>query len=81
MKLVQVNNIKTIMPCDMKEGQIGIIRQWASDSNRYIGTIVIVSMGTLIALGLEHITWSQVMTMNMPDCQIEILSPGTLLEV
>ena len=92
MKLVN-NNAKLVTPAQMKDGDIGVIRKWylglTSIGNRkrsvlaYIGSIVQkLEGGKLIILGKRsghHFKDTDKIISD--DCLIELLPPGTLLEI
>jgi len=81
MKLVN-NNTNLLTPAQMKDGDIGVIRKW-SYTLAYIGDIVQkLEGGELITLGKSseyHFINTDKITSD--DCLIEILPPGTLLEI
>jgi hypothetical protein len=84
MKVIRQKSPPEVSPADMEDGQIGIIRKWES-TTAYIGIIVQKYEDSLIALGKHsgH-SWSKVQTLTKtthPECLIEILPPGTVLEI
>jgi len=83
MKLANKNrNRKLLTPAQMKDGDIGVIRKW-SYTLAYIGDIVQkFENDKLITLGKnwKH-SFKNADKITSDDCLIEILPPGTLLEI
>lgn len=67
----------------MKPGEIAIITKWG-ENDQYIGKIIqlieIDNKLMLIALGEPNCYWDDIQVLNI-HCRVEILSPGTLLEI
>ena len=80
MKVINIGKNNWITPSRMYSGQIGIIRKWNVEG--YVGMIVQQYGGRLVRLGspsnpcLDHSGYS-----THPDCLVEILPPGTTLEI
>lgn len=80
MKIVSKIAPQTVTPAEMKDGEIGIIRNWSVSG--YIGRIVQKYKNDLITLGMraEH-SFLGTGDIAGKKCQVEILSPGTQLEI
>lgn len=78
MRILSTNS--SIPVNQMKNGQIAIIRAWPV--SLYIGNIVQKIEGKIIQLGSEN--YWDIDSLNMTDeklFQVEILPPGTKLEI
>jgi hypothetical protein len=65
---------------DMKDGQIGIIVDWGSQKNLYVGRIVQVFGDTLLTIGeTKGQCWSQHVLKD--DCLVRLLEVGEMIEV
>lgn len=82
MKLHSEEFGKYVTPAKMKDGEIGIIRNWSAGSTGCIGRIIQCYGDSLIILGMaSDFGWSGANDLSNPEFQIEILPPGTLLEI
>lgn len=80
MRLIGIKNITNITPAEMKDGQVGIIREWSSCE--YIGRVVQCHYNTLVSLGMPgDYSFGNIKALDKPHLQIEILPPGTTLEI
>lgn len=80
MKLLEKANTGYVTPAEMKDGQIGIIRNWSPLHHK--DKIVQKYGDSLIALGMpKGNSFGAGGTIDTDDCQIEILPPGTKLEI
>lgn len=80
MKVIEIPNKNTITPSEMKDGEIGIIREWATNSKYYEGRIVQKHGSKLIALGLAS-DKSFYSCTDTSTCRVEVLPKGTILEI
>ncbi len=79
MKLI--NDTKTmIMPIDMLDGQIGVIRMWGLNT-QYVGRIVQRFGDKLISIGIgTGNVWTELSCLGN-ECLVEVLPKGTILEI
>ena len=80
MKILTKNEENWVTPSEMNDGEIGIIRKW--DPEMYAGDIVQKSGSDLLCLGQisgNHFTKGG--KIDTRDCLIEILPPGSTLEI
>lgn len=84
MKLVKKEDNKSILWSEMEDGDIGVIRQWKPES--HIGEIVQRYDNFLINLGrIKDESWGKKFSSQVglldSEYRVEILPPGTLLEI
>lgn len=80
MKIYNEQAKKLVTPAEMQDGQIGVIRGWVQ--NLYIGRIVQKYDTHLVAIGeINDLSFPHGSEITDKDCQIEILPPGTLLQI
>lgn len=84
MKLVKKGDDKSVVWSEMKDGDIAIIREWGA--GQHIGEIVQRYDKFLIKLGgRKSDSWGDIFSDHTTGlnsvCRVEILPPGTLLEI
>lgn len=83
MKLINKPTASLVKPCDMKDGEIGIIRKWKEQLTNPCGSIVQRFQNLLIVIGEPTSYWpiNDESTICDGSCLIEILPPGTTLKI